>query len=115
ERDGVLRGPLDGRDQPAGEPPVEQQQKADEEERVDPSGSGAADASSDHSLTSLGGGAPFAERIRSGAPDWSVGAGDESGGLDGRDQLRAREHPGEALSGDRAQGRSFSPLRPAHG
>src|SRR5207237_2207574 len=65
-------------------------------------------------MTSLGGGAPFAERIRAGAPDWSVGAGDESGGLDRWHQLRAREHPGEALSGDRAQGRSFSPLRPAH-
>src|SRR5207247_7398949 len=41
ERDGVLRGPLDGSQEPAGEPPVEQQETTDEEERDDLSDSGS--------------------------------------------------------------------------
>jgi hypothetical protein len=39
ECDGVLRRTLDRRDKATGDEPVEEQEKADEEERVDRSGS----------------------------------------------------------------------------
>jgi hypothetical protein len=48
ERHRIIRGPLDRRDQAAGEPRVRQQEQADDEERVHGSGAGAASASDDH-------------------------------------------------------------------